>query len=107
LALADPWDSFARRIERICATQADDRGLTDLIAMTLSTAPDAWRRTPAFLLGGFRASGAAGPTPAPPTPAQLGRVLDGDASAEGFSRRDGPQADPVPDVHPVPLDVAL
>jgi AcrR family transcriptional regulator len=145
LALADPWESFARCIERICAMQADDRGFTDLITMTLSTsertaelrdrayravvqiidraqragvlrgdvvpedvplilmanagvvhatrdaAPDAWRRTLAFLLDGFRVSSAVGPMPAPPTPAQMDRVLNGDASAKGLSRPDDPR----------------
>jgi AcrR family transcriptional regulator len=36
LAASDPWDGFARCVERICELQAGDRGLSDLLSMTLS-----------------------------------------------------------------------
>jgi len=35
-AAADPWDGFAGFVERICELQAGDRGLSDLLSMTLS-----------------------------------------------------------------------
>ena len=36
LAVADPWVGFAGFVQRICELQADDRGLSDLLSMTLS-----------------------------------------------------------------------
>ncbi len=36
LAAPDPWDGFAGCVERICELQAGDRGLSDLLSMTLS-----------------------------------------------------------------------
>ena len=36
LAAADPWTGFAACVERICELQAGDRGLSDLLSMTLS-----------------------------------------------------------------------
>ena len=36
LAAADPWDGFAGFVERSCELQAGDRGLSDLLSMTLS-----------------------------------------------------------------------
>ena len=36
LAVADPWDGFAGFVRRICELQAGDRGLSDLLSMTLS-----------------------------------------------------------------------
>ena len=36
LAAADPWDGFAGFVQRICELQAGDRGLSDLLSMTLS-----------------------------------------------------------------------
>jgi AcrR family transcriptional regulator len=36
LAAPDPWDGFAGFVERICELQAGDRGLSDLLCMTLS-----------------------------------------------------------------------
>ena len=36
LATPDPWDGFAGFVERICELQAGDRGLSDLLSMTLS-----------------------------------------------------------------------
>jgi len=36
LAVPDPWDGFAGVVERICELQAGDRGLSDLLSMTLS-----------------------------------------------------------------------
>jgi AcrR family transcriptional regulator len=36
LAAADPWAGFAGFVERICELQAGDRGLSDLLSMTLS-----------------------------------------------------------------------
>jgi AcrR family transcriptional regulator len=36
LATPDPWDGFAGVVERICELQAGDRGLSDLLSMTLS-----------------------------------------------------------------------
>ena len=36
LAAADPWDGFAGFVRRICELQAGDRGLSDLLSMTLS-----------------------------------------------------------------------
>ena len=36
LAVPDPWDGFAGFVERICELQASDRGLSDLLSMTLS-----------------------------------------------------------------------
>ena len=36
LAAPDPWDGFAGFVERICELQAVDRGLSDLLSMTLS-----------------------------------------------------------------------
>jgi len=35
LAVADPWVGFASFVERICEMQAGDRGLSDLLCMTL------------------------------------------------------------------------
>jgi AcrR family transcriptional regulator len=37
LAIVDPWAGFASFVERICELQADDRGLSDLLSMTLPT----------------------------------------------------------------------
>ena len=37
LAAPDPWDGFADVVERICELQAGDRGLSDLLSMTLSS----------------------------------------------------------------------
>ena len=36
LAAAGPWDGFAGFVQRICELQAGDRGLSDLLCMTLS-----------------------------------------------------------------------
>ena len=36
LAAPDPWTGFAGCVERICELQAGDRGLSDLLSMTLS-----------------------------------------------------------------------
>ncbi len=36
LAVADPWDGFVGFVQRICELQAGDRGLSDLLSMTLS-----------------------------------------------------------------------
>ncbi len=36
LAAPDPWGGFAGFVERICELQASDRGLSDLLSMTLS-----------------------------------------------------------------------
>jgi AcrR family transcriptional regulator len=36
LAVPDPWDGFAGFVEQICELQAGDRGLSDLLSMTLS-----------------------------------------------------------------------
>ena len=36
LAAADPWDGFAGFVHRICELQAGDRGLSDLLSMSLS-----------------------------------------------------------------------
>jgi AcrR family transcriptional regulator len=36
LAAPDPWAGFAGFVERICELQAGDRGLSDLLSMTLS-----------------------------------------------------------------------
>jgi AcrR family transcriptional regulator len=36
LAAPDPWAGFAGCVERICELQAGDRGLSDLLSMTLS-----------------------------------------------------------------------
>jgi len=36
LTEADPWLGFAGFVQRICELQADDRGLSDLLSMTLS-----------------------------------------------------------------------
>jgi AcrR family transcriptional regulator len=36
LAVTDPWDGFAGFVLRICELQAGDRGLSDLLSMTLS-----------------------------------------------------------------------
>jgi AcrR family transcriptional regulator len=36
LAAVDPWDGFAGFVQRICELQAGDRGLSDLLSMTLS-----------------------------------------------------------------------
>lgn len=36
LTVADPWDGFAGFVQRICELQAGDRGLSDLLSMTLS-----------------------------------------------------------------------
>jgi len=35
LAVPDPWDGFASYVRRICELQADDRGLSDLLSITL------------------------------------------------------------------------
>ena len=37
LAIPDAWAGFASFVERICELQADDRGLSDLLSMTLPT----------------------------------------------------------------------
>lgn len=144
-ALSDPWESFVELVGRICSMQADDRGFTDLITMSLPSAkhsaelrdrarrvavriidraqesgvlredfvledlalllmanagvvratrdvaPHAWRRPLAFVLDGLRVSSPGtfrpGPMPAPPTPAQLARVLDGNALTQGVAGR--------------------
>ena len=36
LEIADPWDGFVGYVYRICELQAGDRGLSDLLSMTLS-----------------------------------------------------------------------
>jgi AcrR family transcriptional regulator len=36
LAVADPWEGFAGFVRQICELQAGDRGLSDLLAMTLA-----------------------------------------------------------------------
>jgi len=36
LAVTDPWEGFAGYVYRICELQAADRGLSDLLSMTLS-----------------------------------------------------------------------
>jgi AcrR family transcriptional regulator len=36
LTVADPWDGFAGFVQRICELQAGDRGLSDLLSMTLA-----------------------------------------------------------------------
>jgi AcrR family transcriptional regulator len=36
LATADPWSGFAGFVQQICELQAGDRGLSDLLSMTLS-----------------------------------------------------------------------
>lgn len=36
LAVTDPWAGFAGFVQRICELQAGDRGLSDLLSMTLS-----------------------------------------------------------------------
>src|SRR5580698_7658030 len=36
LAACDPWAGFAGFVQRICELQAGDRGLSDLLSMTLS-----------------------------------------------------------------------
>jgi AcrR family transcriptional regulator len=36
LAVRDPWDGFAGFVERTCELQAGDRGLSDLLCMTLA-----------------------------------------------------------------------
>ena len=36
MGAADPWDGFAGFVVRICELQAGDRGLSDLLSMTLS-----------------------------------------------------------------------
>ncbi len=36
LAAGDPWDGFAGFVQRICELQVGDRGLSDLLSMTLS-----------------------------------------------------------------------
>jgi AcrR family transcriptional regulator len=38
LADPDPWTGFRRYLERVCAMQAEDRGFTDVLTMTFSTA---------------------------------------------------------------------
>src|ERR1700723_740325 len=52
LAAPDPWDGFAGFVERICELQAGDRGLSDLLSMTLSADEqvEALRRTANELL---------------------------------------------------------
>ncbi len=40
LAEPDPWDGFAGLIRRICELQAGDRGLSDLLSMTLPASED-------------------------------------------------------------------
>lgn len=142
-ALRDPWESFVELVGRICSMQADDRGFTDLITMSLPSAkhsaelrdrarraavkvigraqeagvlredfvledlalllmanagvvratrdvaPHAWRRPLAFMLDGFRVPSPGafrpGPMPAPPTAAQLARMLDGNALTQGVA----------------------
>jgi hypothetical protein len=42
----------------------------------------------AFILDGFRASNAHGPMPAPPTPAQMDRVLNTDLASRGVAQQD-------------------
>ena len=53
LAAPDPWDGFADFVERICELQAGDRGLSDLLSMTLSADEqvEELRRTANELLG--------------------------------------------------------
>ena len=40
LAEPDPWDGFAGLVRRICELQAGDRGLSDLLSMTLPASED-------------------------------------------------------------------
>ncbi len=40
LAEPDPWDGFAGLVRRICELQASDRGLSDLLSMTLPASED-------------------------------------------------------------------
>ena len=40
LAEPDPWDGFAGLVRRICELQANDRGLSDLLSMTLPASED-------------------------------------------------------------------
>jgi hypothetical protein len=53
LAAPEPWDGFAGFVERICELQAGDRGLSDLLSMTLSADEqvEELRRTANELLG--------------------------------------------------------
>jgi AcrR family transcriptional regulator len=39
LADPDPWSGFCAHLERVCAMQAGDHGLTDVLTMTFPTAP--------------------------------------------------------------------
>ncbi len=43
LADPDPWDGFAGLVRRICELQANDRGLSDLLSMTLPASQDVER----------------------------------------------------------------
>ena len=43
LAESDPWDGFAALVRRICELQANDRGLSDLLSMTLPASEEVER----------------------------------------------------------------
>lgn len=43
LAEPDPWEGFAGLVRRICELQANDRGLSDLLSMTLPASEDVER----------------------------------------------------------------
>jgi AcrR family transcriptional regulator len=43
LAEPDPWDGFAGLVRRICELQANDRGLSDLLSMTLPASEEVER----------------------------------------------------------------
>ncbi|WP_329140381.1 TetR/AcrR family transcriptional regulator [Streptomyces sp. NBC_01476] len=72
-----------------------------VVHATRDAAPHAWRRLLAFLLDGFRPAASQGPMPAPPTPAQMDRVLKGNVTAKGVGCPDlapsAPTARPIPD----------
>ena len=140
LAVPDPWAGFAGFVERICELQAGDRGLADLLSMTLSAdeqieqlrrtanellgtvidraktvgalredfvaedlvllliatsavmqatrtdAPGSWRRFVAMALDAFRRGGSPA-LPAPPSAAQMTRVMTRLARERGCGRR--------------------
>jgi AcrR family transcriptional regulator len=97
LADPDPWAGFAMFVESICALQAGDRGLADLLMMTMASSGeieairDRANRAAVALLG--RAT-AAGRVRADLTGEDLLLLLIANSSVAAAAGRDAPRAQP-------------
>ena len=95
LAEPDPWDGFAGLVRRICELQANDRGLSDLLSMTLPASEEVERlRTAAHghvaeLVARAKAAGRLRPDFAPE---DLLLVLIANAAVAQVTSRDAPDA---------------